>query len=729
MNLTELAARGRRTLSERVGPGLRRRPDRPAVPAASGGGPVLPNVPGSPLRGHVDDPRPDSIVPDDTVVVRGWHLWGDQPVLAVAFSVGGRVVGHASSGSESRADVARALGADRFTESGWHGVIDLSGSGDAVLTVTVWPAPGEPPIDLTPVPIRVSHDRRAEVAEVAEVTDSAPNRFHGALELPAESELERGPVNFVGWALTDSLPVSRVEVLVNGKSTGRSRLGLHRPDVARHYRAPHAEVSGFEHLIDLADPVPSGSSVRVEVRAWVLGGGSEVVARRRYRFAAPEEVDDRSQRAEVLRHRLDGIRASVRAEGDLNLVVFTHELSYGGGQLWLGEMLKRAGAGTRFACTVVSPVGGPLLSEFEKRGMEVHVTQEYPVRDIEQYEGRILETSQWLATRAHNAALVNTFGAFFGADAATRMRLPTVWAIHESWPPSLIWSVAYPPGYVDPLVRRAADGALRAVGALVFEAEQTRRQYEPWAAPERAVVVPYGIDTGAIGRYLATTSRAQARRSVRLPADARVLLVMGTTERRKGQTVLAEAFARIARRHRDALLVFVGDTKTPYAESLARLIRRSGIARQARLVPVVEDIYRWYRAADLLVGASDVESLPRSVLEGMCFGLPVVATSVFGLPDLITDAETGFLYEPLDLAAAIAALERVLAFDPETLARVGEAGRRLVAEQYNSSGYAADVLALLEGLRRDPALTPATILSTGGRRSGGPSAPAASGHP
>ena len=485
--------------------------------------------------------------------------------------------------------------------------------------------------------------------------------------------------------------------------------------MARHYRAPHAEVAGFEQLVDLSGLAATRTEVEVAVRAWSLDSRSETVARRTYRLSSAAPLDDRSARAEVLRHRLDGIRARVRPDGDLNLVVFTHDLGYGGGQLWLAELLRRAGAGTRFDCTVVSPIGGPLLEDFERLGIEVHVTQEYPVRDIEQYEGRILETAQWLANRSHNAALVNTFGAFFGADAANRLGLPTVWAIHESWPPSLIWSVAYPPGLADPLVRRSVDRALGATGALIFEADETRRQFEPWAGAGRAVVVPYGIDVAAVDRYVATTTKARARRDAGLPADARVLLVMGTTERRKGQTVLAEAFARLAQRYRDALLVFVGDTGTPYAESLGRLVRRSGLGDRARLVPVVEDTYRWYRAADFLVGASDVESLPRSVLEGMAFGIPVVATSVFGLPDLLSDGETGFLYEPLDLRATVGALERVLGLDPAAAQRVGAAGRRLVAEHHDSAGYAADVVALLEGLRHDPTLTPERILSGPGR--------------
>jgi glycosyltransferase involved in cell wall biosynthesis len=179
--------------------------------------------------------------------------------------------------------------------------------------------------------------------------------------------------------------------------------------------------------------------------------------------------------------------------------------------------------------------------------------------------------------------------------------------------------------------------------------------------------------------------------------------------------VLASAFARVVGEHPDALLVFVGDTGTPYADALRRLVHGLHIENQTRLVPVVEDIYEWYRAADVLVCASDVESLPRSVLEAMGFGTPILATSVFGLPELLTDGETGYLFEPLDLGAAVDALRRVLDVDRGSLETVAEAGRRLIVEQYDSAGYATDVVALLDGLRHDPQAKPADILAARGR--------------
>jgi glycosyltransferase involved in cell wall biosynthesis len=540
-------------------------------------------------------------------------------------------------------------------------------------------------------------------------------------------------MRLTGWALTESDPLSRVELVVAGQEAGRARMGLPRPEVARRLQVPHAEVSGFEGLVDLSEFVAASSGgagagggsrggegelaeVEIEARGWSLRGASRVVASRTVSVRRPAPV---AAVAAPARDRLAGDEASGLdrpSEGALNLVCFTHDLGLGGGQLWLSELLRRASAGSAFECTVVAPTPGPLIERFEAQGIGVHLTGETPVRHGASYEGRVQEMVTYCSGHGYNAALVNSFGAFMGADIATRLGLGTVWAIHESWRPSALWSVAYGASPVDPAVPAAVALAMRSAGALIFEAEETRLQYADAAGPDRAVVVPYGIDVSTVEEYRASTSKAQARQALDVPEDARVLLVLGTTEPRKAQTMLAAAFAQVASEHPDALLVFVGDTGTAYADALRNLVRGLHIEDQVRLVPVVEDVYQWYRAADALVCASDVESLPRSVLEAMAFSVPIVATSVFGLTELLTDGDTGYLFEPLDLGAMVDALRRVLAADGGSLAAVAEAGRQLVLRDYDSAWYAADVVALLEGLRRSPSSTPAEILAASSPR-------------
>ncbi len=127
-----------------------------------------------------------------------------------------------------------------------------------------------------------------------------------------------------------------------------------------------------------------------------------------------------------------------------------------------------------------------------------------------------------------------------------------------------------------------------------------------------------------------------------------MILVMGTVEQRKAQARIAQAFARIADDLPEWELVFVGDTNgRTYSQALRRYIRGDGTGRTAAGSPrsTVTPIAGIARPTYSL-SASDVESLPRSMLEAMCFGVTVVSASVFGIPELMRDGETGFLFEP-----------------------------------------------------------------------------------
>jgi glycosyltransferase involved in cell wall biosynthesis len=306
--------------------------------------------------------------------------------------------------------------------------------------------------------------------------------------------------------------------------------------------------------------------------------------------------------------------------------------------------------------------------------------------------------------------LVNTAHVFSGADVAARLALPTVWAVHESFTPPVLMTVAFG-SPMDPVVLDAARSAMEAADALVFEAAATRDLYADWAKPGHSVVVPYGVDTREIRNYAQLVSRDAARTEVDVRPESRMILVMGTIEQRKAQTRIAQAFARTAEDHPEWELVFVGDTKSEYSRALRRYIRTAGLTDRCRIVPIDSDTYRWYRGADVLLSASDVESLPRSMLEAMCFGVPVVSASVFGVPELVTDGETGFLFEPNDLDALVGVLQRVLALEPSELRRVGDAGQHHVVEHYDSSGYAGDLLRLCQGLLESPGASPEDILS------------------
>ena len=108
------------------------------------------------------------------------------------------------------------------------------------------------------------------------------------------------------------------------------------------------------------------------------------------------------------------------------------------------------------------------------------------------------------------------------------------------------------------------------------------------------------------------------------------------------------------------------------------------------------DVQRWLCVSDLMVCASDIESLPRTVVEGMAWAIPVLATDVFGLPELIEEGETGWLCETRDVSALAAGLERALSSSPEDRAAMGRKARDLVLRRHSLPAYAQRIAELLD---------------------------------
>ncbi len=538
--------------------------------------------------------------------------------------------------------------------------------------------------------------------------------FTFSLDLPGpDHELDPGMFVVAGWALHRPEPLDWVDIHVDGRSVGRARRGIYRSDLAATFGDPSVAICGYELLVERTELGVRDGMLELELfgsagdRTEKLFGGTFRVA--------PGRIDRPNlATAHVSAHmHPDGTgprTVSPAPGGEVDLVVFTHDLNLGGAQLWLQELLLKAEAGRRFPCTVVAFDDGPLRASLSELGIAVRLARRPPVDDPKAYEQGVLELVESLLETNHNCALVNTLVSFPGADACIRRGIPVVWGIHESLRPRAFFVATYQID-PDPAVLRALDQALAQSNALVFESEATRRIYQTKAAPNRSVVVQYGVDTELIDRYAVQTPAAEARARLAVDSAARVALVMGSIEPRKAQTIAVEAFTRVARDHPSWMLAMVGDRHSPYSGALKEYALASGLGDRIRVLPVTDEPFLWYRASDVLLSTSDLESLPRSMLESMCFGVPPVASSVFGIPELIEDGKDGFLFAPNDAGACARALSRVFGLEAAHLAEVGTAARAHVRACHDSRSYSAAMLELIESCAAHDPRSPEQVLS------------------
>ena len=172
---------------------------------------------------------------------------------------------------------------------------------------------------------------------------------------------------------------------------------------------------------------------------------------------------------------------------------------------------------------------------------------------------------------------------------------------------------------------------------------------------------------------------------------------------------LVRAFAAMT--HRPARLVIVGEG--PESERIADEARKSGVSARLLMPGFLSQPARWIGHFDIFALSSDSEQFPISLVEAMAAGLPVVATAVGDVPNIVSEDNKPLIVAPGDEAAFAAALDS-LADRADLRRAIGEANRELARERYDEAGMITAYAELYAGAIGRPAASfqgPETYLS------------------
>jgi N-acetyl-alpha-D-glucosaminyl L-malate synthase BshA len=208
--------------------------------------------------------------------------------------------------------------------------------------------------------------------------------------------------------------------------------------------------------------------------------------------------------------------------------------------------------------------------------------------------------------------------------------------------------------------------ALNCSDAVTTVSEFLRRQTQRLLGIERRIDVIYNFFAPRQPRR----SRQEVRRELGV-GDEVMVLHSSNLRPVKRIDLLLEAAARIRPRETFKLVILAGDNFGPFIQEVRRLELEDRLVVRDK----VDEIEDYWQAADIGLMSSEMESFCLSILEGMCFGCPSVATSVGGIPEVIEDGVSGVLVPPGDCDALGRAVEALIQ-DRQCRVALGQAGQQ-----------------------------------------------------
>jgi glycosyltransferase involved in cell wall biosynthesis len=235
--------------------------------------------------------------------------------------------------------------------------------------------------------------------------------------------------------------------------------------------------------------------------------------------------------------------------------------------------------------------------------------------------------------------------------------------------------------------------------AVVTGSEERRAHFiaENFVPARKVVRIPFGTDLSRF--HPDPQSREAVRRELGIDPEVVLIGAIGHFGPEKGIDLAIRAFQALRQRavSRPVAMVVFGDgPNRPEIEKLASL--SSGSPGIIRLAGFRQDIDRCMTALDVLLHAPRLEAFGLVIIEAMATGLPVVASRLGGIPDLVRHGQTGFLADPSKSESLAAALQQLLS-DPALLGSMGAEARRVALAEYGRGLYVRRHLELYEKLR------------------------------
>lgn len=352
-------------------------------------------------------------------------------------------------------------------------------------------------------------------------------------------------------------------------------------------------------------------------------------------------------------------------QGHFNILYFSSFADlWGGGQVSLLQLVKNINR-NRFSPFVVIPSEGELSQQLKQIQVPVIILDmpsllPFPTIRSLRCIKRLLKLSKDLDIRLlHTDGPRNTFYAVF---VKVVLRIPLIWHIRAS-----------NRDIFDRILFHFCNSLIIVAGGL--------KERFGWVKAQRKLVTVYnGIDIESFSPF--------KRRSVTPlnpldKAEELVVGMIGRVEKLKGQKTLIEACGRLPRLKSSLKIMIIGEIIDPlYAKEIIATARGFGVEKNVCFLGYRKDICHLLHQMDIYTFTSVFDAFPRTIIEAMAAGLPVITTDVGGCPEAVKEGVTGYIVpkgDPIAFADRIA----FLANRPEKRIAMGEKARERARKKFS----------------------------------------------
>ena len=323
------------------------------------------------------------------------------------------------------------------------------------------------------------------------------------------------------------------------------------------------------------------------------------------------------------------------------LLAVTHNLNFEGAPISMFEMICEIARISNFKITVVSLQDGPLLTEYENKGIEVKVIN-FPSRHISKYDfdNFLVSWAEKSKLEQYDLLYANTLDSYFAIKIASEKGIPSVWNIRESISADKVFQS------LDPVIAQKAYSCFSLPYKIVFVAYSTENIYRCLDTTSNFKVIKNSISP----QRFHSNSLIENDNELTVSKDENVILCVGTICERKGQKDLIEAFMKLPQNlQENTTIVFAGNGDTNYCKRIRKIVNNHLLLRKKIVfLESSAHVKSLYKKSDIYVCTSKEESYPRVILEAMHFNLPIITTPVYGISEQVIEDKNALFFNPGD---------------------------------------------------------------------------------